>query len=189
MSFLDFAVSDRGASFGKGDSPVTGTNPDQHPGELRGVEADKGFARVRFETVKLEISIPLGWQTSEDWERGVAYNGDQSYRLILWRVDFPFEGVRNAEHYAATKAGTIESRHKGVKAQARRLDDGSCLVAYENVAAGQGDREKRTVLDLVIPNPGDAKQGVLLTLGVPATDGNRGLKLLALLKQSLKVDW
>ncbi len=189
LTFRDFAVADRGASFGKGDSPVTGTNPDQRPARLLAVDNDNGLARVRFDSVRIEVAVPLGWQTSEDWERGVAYNADQSYRLILWRVDFAFEGVKDAETYAATKAGTIPTRRRGVKAQARKLDDGTCLVAYENVAPGHGDLEKRTVFDLVVPNPTDAKQGALMTLGVPASDGQRGLWLLALLKQNMKVDW
>ena len=33
------------------------------------------------------------------WERGVAYTIDKRIRLIVWRVDFAFEGVRDAEHY------------------------------------------------------------------------------------------
>jgi hypothetical protein len=189
LTFRDFASEDRGASFGKGgESPVTGSQPDQHAARVLQVDNANGLARIRFEPVKIEVSVPLGWQTSEDWERGVAFSADQSYRLILWKVDFAYEGVKDAEHYAATKAGTIQARRKGVQAQARRLDDGTCLVAYEYVPI-QGSQDKRTVFDLVFPNPKDAKQGALMTLGVPAMDGNRGLKLLALLKQSIRIDW
>jgi len=190
LTFRDFAVDDGGASLNKGgESVVTGTQPDQHAARVVDIDRANGFARVHFDPVKIEVAVPLGWQTSEDWERGVAYSADRSYRLILWKVDFAFEGVKDAEHYAATKAGTIQSRRKGVQAQARRLDDGTCLVVYENVSAGDAGREKRTVFDLVVPNPKDAKQGALLTLGVPAADGRRGLGLLALLKQSLRIDW
>ncbi len=190
LTFRDFATEDRGASFDKGgESPVTGTQPDQHAARVLEVDRAHGLARVRFDPVKIEVSVPLGWQTSEDWERGVAYNADQSYRLILWKVDFAYEGVKDAEHYAATKAGTIAARRKGVQSQARRLDDGTCLVVYENVSSGPGGQEKRTVFDLVVPNPQDAKQGALMTLGVPAVDGRRGLHLLALLKQKLRIEW
>jgi len=45
------------------------------------------------------------------------------------------------------------------------------------------------VFDLVVPQPGQPKQGALMTLGVPAADAERGLKLMALLKRSLRVDW
>jgi hypothetical protein len=45
------------------------------------------------------------------------------------------------------------------------------------------------VFDLVTAEPGQPKQGALMTLGVPATDADRGLKLMALLKRSLRVDW
>ena len=50
------------------------------------------------------MALPLGWQATEDWERGVGYSSDKRYRLIVWRVDFAFEGVKDAEHYAATKS-------------------------------------------------------------------------------------
>ena len=33
------------------------------------------------------------------------------------------------------------------------------------------------------------EQGTLLTLGVPTADADRGLKLMALLKRTLRVDW
>ena len=54
---------------------------------------------------------------------------------------------------------------------------------------GQGDGESRTVFDLVVQRPGNPKEGILLTLGVPASDAARGLKLLALLKQSMQISW
>ena len=40
------------------------------------------------------------------------------------------------------------------------------------------------MFDLVVPQPGQPKQGVLMTLGVPAADAERGLRLMALLKQN-----
>ena len=133
--------------------------------------------------------MPLGWQATEDWERGVAYSLDKRYRVIVWRVDFAFEGVKDAEHYTATKAGTIQSRRPTVQAQARKLGDGTFLIVYDNVPRAQGDGELRTVFDLVTPNPRNAKEGVLVTLGVPMSDGPRGLKLMALLKENLRISW
>jgi len=100
-----------------------------------------------------------------------------------------FEGVKDAEHYAATKAGSIKARRPGVQAQARKLSDGSLLVVYENVPKAQGDSETRAVFDLVVPSPKDPKAGVLLTLGVPTSDASRGLNLMALLKQNIRIDW
>ena len=44
------------------------------------------------------MALPLGWQATEDWERGVAYSSDKRYRVIVWRVDFAYEGVKDAEH-------------------------------------------------------------------------------------------
>ena len=153
------------------------------------IDNANGLARIRFDTIRAEVSLPLGWQATEDWERGVAYSGDKRYRLILWRVDFDFEGVSDAEHYAATKGGTIKARRPGVQAQARKLGDGSFLIVYENAPPSQGDAERRVVFDLVMSKPGNPKEGVLLTLGVPASDADRGLRLMALLKSKLRIDW
>ena len=97
--------------------------------------------------------------------------------------------MRDAEHYAATKAGAIKARRPSITAQARKLADDTFLVAYENVPPGREDSEKRAVFDLVIAKPGDPKSGVLMTLGAPASEGERALKLLALLKSSLRIDW
>ena len=151
--------------------------------------APRGFARVQFDSIKVELALPLGWQATEDWERGVGYSGDKRYRLIIWRVDFAFEGVKDAEHYAATKTGAIQARRPSIQAQARKLGDGTFLIVYENAPKGQGDSEQRTVFDLVMQRPGNPKEGVLMTLGVPASDAERGMKLMALLKQNMRINW
>jgi hypothetical protein len=119
----------------------------------------------------------------------VAYSADKRYRLIVWRVDFAYEGVKDAEHYAATKTGSIQARRPSVRAQARKLGDGTFLIVYENVARSQGDSEPRVVFDLLMQRPGNPKEGVLLTLGVPAGDAARGIKLLALIKQNTRITW
>lgn len=187
LTFRDFAAADNGASFGRGDGMIAG-GPNPVSSKVLGVESSKGLARVRFEQIRITVAIPLGWQATEDWERGVAYSSDKRYRLVVWRVDFEFEGVKDAEHYASSKGGAIQSRRPAVKTQARKLGDGTYLVVFENVPKGQGDSEPRTVFDLVIPQPGNPKLGVLMTLGVPASDGGRGIKLLALLKENIKID-
>ena len=188
LTFKDFGTPDNGASFSHGEQSIGG-GTSQTFSKVAGIDRDGGFARVRFDAIKIEVALPMGWQATEDWERGVGYSLDKRYRVVVWRVDFEFEGVKDAEHYAATKAGGIKARRPGVQAQARRLGDGSFLVIYENVPKGQADSEARTVFDLIIPNPGNPKAGVLLTLGVPASDTGRGLNLLALLKQNLRIDW
>jgi hypothetical protein len=144
---------------------------------------------VQFSSIRVEMALPLGWQATEDSERGVAYSSDKRYRVIVWRVDFAYEGVKDAEHYAATKAGTIQARRPTVQAQARKLGDGTFLVVYDNVAKAQGDAEPRVVFDLVMQKPGDPKEGILVTLGVPASDAARGLKFMALLKQNMRINW
>jgi hypothetical protein len=188
LTFLNFATLDNGASFSQGD-PIIAGGPNPVSSKVLAIESAKGFARVRFEQMRLTMALPLGWQATEDWERGVAYSSDKRYRLVIWRIDFDFEGVKDAEHYAATKGGSIQARRPTVKAQARRLGDGTYLIVYENAPKAQGDSEMRVVFDLVMTQPGNPKLGVLVTLGVPASDAGRGIKLLALLKENLKIDW
>ncbi len=189
LTFRDFAVKDNGASFNRGVDPIIAGGPNQVSSRVAVVDSAQGLARVQFGSIRVELSLPLGWQATEDWERGVAYSGEKRYRLIIWRVDFAFEGVKDAEHYAATKSGSIAARRPTVRAQARKLGDGTFLIVYENVPKGQGDGETRTVFDLVVQRPGNPKEGILLTLGVPASDSARGLKFLALLKQSMQINW
>lgn len=189
LTFRDFAVNDNGASFNRGVDPIIAGGPNQVSSRVAVVDSVQGFARVQFTSIKVELALPLGWQATEDWERGVAYSGDKRYRLIIWRVDFAFEGVKDAEHYAATKTGSIQARRPSIQALARKLSDGTFLIVYENAPRGQGDSEARTVFDLVMQRPGNPKEGILMTLGVPASDAARGLKLLALLKQNMRITW
>ncbi len=188
MTFRDFAVADRGSSFNKID-PMIGAGAVPTQARILSVDNDGGFARIRFEAIRIEVAMPLGWQANEDWERGVGFSSDKRFRLLVWRVDFAYEGVNDAEHYAATKVGAIKARKPGIQAQARRLRDGTFLIVYQNVPAAAGDAETRVVFDLVMQRPGKPKEGVLMTLGVAARDSDRGLKLMALLKQKLRVDW
>lgn len=189
LTFRDFGVADHGASFNRIDSTfgVNGANP--APSRVVAIDNDNGLARIRFETIRVEVSLPLGWQATEDWERGVGYSSDKRYRLLVWRVDFAFEGVKDAEHYAATKTGTIKARRPGIQAQARKLSDGTFLIVYENAPPSQGDSERRVVFDLVMSKPGNPKEGVLMTLGLPSGEAPRGLKFLALLKSKIRIDW
>jgi hypothetical protein len=187
LTFRDFSNNDNGASYSRGDPMIAG-GPNQVSSKVVAVEGANGLARVQFSGIRVELALPLGWQATEDWERGVAYSSDKRYRVLVWRVDFAYEGVKDAEHYAATKAGSIQARRPTVQAQARKLGDGTFLIVYDNVKA-PGDAEPRVVFDLVTQKPGDPKEGILLTLGVPATDAARGLKLLALLKQNMRINW
>ena len=185
MTFRDFALADNGSSFNRID-PMIGSGAQPTQSKIMAVEKAEGFARIRFEAIRAEVALPLGWQAQEDWERGIGFSADKRYRLIVWRVDFAFEGVSDAEHYAATKAGSIQARKPGTRAHARKLADGSFLVVYQN-APGEGG--PRAVFDLVVSKPGNPKEGLLMTLGVPVNDADRGIKLMALLKKTLRVDW
>lgn len=188
LTFRDFAINDNGASFNRGDPMIAG-GPNQVSSRVLGIDSANGLARVLFSSIRVEVALPLGWWATEDWERGVAYSADKRYRLIVWRVDFAYEGVKDAEHYAATKTGSIQARRPSVRAQARKLGDGTFLIVYENVARSQGDSEPRVVFDLLMQRPGNPKEGVLITLGAPASDAARAIKLMALLKQTIRITW
>jgi hypothetical protein len=188
LTFRDFSTNDNGASFNRGDPMISG-GPNQVPSRVVGIDSASGTVRVQFGSIRVELTLPMGWWATEDWERGVAFSSDKRYRVILWRVDFAFEGVKDAEHYTATKVGSIQSRRPNVRAEARKLSDGTFLIVYENVARAQGDSEPRVVFDLVIQRPGNPKEGILMTLGVPASDASRGIKLFSLLKQNIRINW
>ena len=188
LTFKDFGTPDNGASFNRTDPMLPG-GPEPAPAKLVAIDTANGLARVYFPSVKVEASLPLGWQATEDGERGVGFSGDRKTRVLIWRLDFTFEGVRDADHYAATKMGTIKSRTPGLRTEARKLADGTFLIVYENAPPGRGDSGPRTVFDLVISKPGNPKEGVLMTLGLPAADTERGLKLLALMKSKIRISW
>lgn len=189
LTFRDFAVNDNGASFQRGADPIIAGGPNQVSSRILGIDAANGLARVQFASIRVDIALPLGWQATEDWERGVAYSTDKRFRLIIWRVDFAFEGAKDAEHYTAMKVGSIQARRPTIQARARKLGDGTFLIVYENVPRAQGDAEARQVFDVVLQNPGNPKEGILLTLGVPASQAERGLRLLALLKKNMIITW
>ena len=182
LTFLDFATPDNGASFARGDPMIAG-GPNPVPSKILGIENAKGFARDPASSRSgSTLAMPLGWQATEDWERGVGYSSDKRYRLIVWRVDFDYEGVKDAEHYASTKAA--RSRRGGPGSRRRRASSatGPFWSCSRMSPKAQGDAEPRVVFDLVIPQPGNPKLGVLLTLGVPASDAGRGIKLAGSVK-------
>jgi hypothetical protein len=189
LTFRDFGTPDNGSSFTRGEQSIGGGTTQKFTRVL-GIDPATQAVRLRFESIKIELLLPMGWQASEDGERAVAYTFDKRIRLIVWRVDFTFEGVKDAEHYAATKAGSIKARRPGVQAQARKLRDGSFVIVYENVPKGPSDSSgPRTVFDLVIPNPRNPKVCVLVTLGMPTAEAGRGLQLLALITENMRIDW
>jgi len=189
LTFRDFGTPDNGSSFTRGEQSIGGGTTQSFTRVL-GIDPASQAVRLRFESVKIELLLPMGWQASEDGERGVAYTLDKRIRLIVWRVDFAYEGVRDAEHYAATKAGSMKARRPGVQAQARKLRDGTFVIVYENVPKAPSDSGgPRTVFDLVMPNPRNPKVGVLVTLGMPTAEAGRGLPLLALITQNMRIDW
>jgi hypothetical protein len=157
--------------------------------ELVRVDTAQRFARVRFRSVDLEVSAPLGWHAIEDAERAAVFTPDGSVRMIFWRVDLAFEGVANLEGYVAAKQDAIKARLPSVRTRAYRTDDGAWVIAYGDVPARSGDREKRAIYDLVVPNPRSPKHALLVTLGAPASRGEEFLPLLALVARDVRPNW
>ena len=139
---------------------------------------------LRFDSIKVELLLPHGLAGDRGLGAGRRLQRSTSaIRLIVWRVDFAFEGVKDAEHYAATKAGSIKARRPGVKAQARKLGDGTLPDRLRERAEGTGRQRARARCSTWSShNPSNPKEGVLVTLGVPASEAGRGLQLLALIK-------
>ena len=110
-------------------------------------------------------------------QHGCPWDIDQTFRTIApYTIEEAYE-----------VADAIE--RDDMPALKEELGDGTFLIVYENAPKGQGDSEPRTVFDLVVQHPGNPKEGILLTLGVPASDAVRGLKLMALLKQNMRINW
>lgn len=189
LTFRDFGTPDNGSSYTRGEQSIGGGTTQSFTRVL-GIDPASQAVRLRFDLVKVELLLPMGWQANEDGERGIAYTLDKRIRLIVWRVDFAFEGVKDAEHYAATKAGSMKARRPGIQANARKLRDGSFVIVYENVPKGPSDNSgPRTVFDWVFPNPANSKVGILVTLGMPTNEAGRGLQLLALITQNMRINW
>ena len=76
LTFRNFGISDNGSSFSRFDSTFGNNAANPTPSRVLEIDSANGLARVRFDTIRAEVSLPLGWQATEDWERGVAYSGD-----------------------------------------------------------------------------------------------------------------
>ncbi len=153
LTFRDFSTNDNGASYGGRGDPMIAGGPNQVSSKVVTVEGANGLARIQFSSIRVELALPLGWQATEDWERGVAYSSDKRYRVLVWRVDFAYEGVKDAEHYAATKAGSIQARRptrSGAGPQAGRRHVPDRLRQRQNA------RRRRTKSGV---RPGDPKAG------------------------------
>src|ERR1043165_5217831 len=76
MTFRDFSTNDNGASFNRGDPMIAG-GPNQTPSRVVGVDSASGTVRVQFGSIRVELTLPMGWWATEDWERGVAFSSDK----------------------------------------------------------------------------------------------------------------
>lgn len=190
--FRDFALSSTSESLDNPDLAInremTGSTAETMV-ELLTTDRADGSARIRLKSVDAEVSVPLGWHAFEDHERAAVFTPDRSVRIIFWRVDLQFEGVTDLEQYVATKRGAMRSRFPALEHEARKLPDGQYLAVYRGVPGRRGDREARTVIDLLTPNPRNPQRAFLITFGTPTSQADRYLPLLALIARERKVAW
>ena len=191
-TFRDFALSSDANSFIDLRNVVNRDwteNSAQTLLDVLSVDSPAGFARVRLKSVDCEMAVPLGWHGMEDHERGAIFTPDRSVRIIVWRVDLNYEGVADLEKYVIAKQGALRARSPGIEARVRRLADGEYLAMYANVPPRRNDREPRAIFDLLTPNRANPARAMLMTVGVPASQADRYLPLVALLSRERKVNW
>lgn len=157
--------------------------------ELLTAVPKEGYARIKSKAVDIELSVPLGWHAIEDNERLAIFNPDRTVRVIVWRVDLEFEGVPDLEKYLVGKTAALRVRYPKVQATSRALPNGSFLGVFNDVPPRAGDKEPRAIFDLLTPNPQNPKRALLMTFGVPASQTDRYLPLLALLERNRKIKW
>jgi hypothetical protein len=157
--------------------------------DVLSVDSAAGFARVKLKSVDCEMAVPLGWHGMEDHERGAIFTPDRSVRIIVWRVDLKYEGVDDLEKYVVAKQGALRARSPSIQARVRKLADGEFLSMYANVPARRNDREPRAIFDLLTPNRANPARAMLMTVGVPGSQADRYLPLVALLSRERKIAW
>ncbi len=157
--------------------------------ELLSAAPAEGYGLVRSKAVLIDLKVPLGWHAIEDHERLAIFNPDRTVRIIIWRVDLDYEGVPDAEKFMAGKSAALRSRFPSVQASSRTLSDGQVLGVFNNVPARKGDREARSILDLMTPNPQNPKRALLMTFGTPMSKAQEFLPLLALMARGTNVTW
>src|SRR5471032_1463928 len=81
LTFKDFGAADNGASFNRTDPMLPG-GPEPAVAKLVAIDAANGLARVYFQSVKVEASLPLGWQAPEDGERGAGFSSERTTRVL-----------------------------------------------------------------------------------------------------------
>jgi hypothetical protein len=157
--------------------------------ELLTASTAEGYGLIRSKSVSIDIKVPLGWHAIEDFERLAIFNPERSVRIIIWRVDLDFEGVPDLEQYVARKASLFHSRFPTMQASSRVLSDGQVMGVMNNIPARKGDKEPRTIVDLLTPNPQNPKRALLMTFGTPMSRSTEFLPLLALMARDRDIKW
>ncbi len=163
LTFRDFAITDNGASFNRGvdHSIGGGTEPGGFTRVARRRQAAQavrpGAVRARSRS---SWRCRMGWQATEDGERGVAYSDRQALPADRLAGRFRLRG-RQGRRALRRHQGRLD---QGPPARASRPRPASSataafLIVYENVPKGQGDSEPRTVFDLVMPQSGQPEGG------------------------------
>ena len=138
LTFRDFATLDNGASFARGDPMIAG-GPNQVSSKVVGHRQRQGL-RPR----------PLRADPGRRWRCRSAgrppRTGSGASATAATSAIASSSGGSTSTSRASrtpstmprTKVGSIQARRPGVKAQARKLGDGTYLVVFENVTEGTG---------------------------------------------------
>lgn len=157
--------------------------------ELLSTSPAQGYGVIRSKAVSMDLKVPLGWHAIEDFERLAIFHPGRMVRIIIWRVDLDYEGVTDLEAFVAGKAKALRTRYPAVQASSRKLADGQVLGVLHNVPPRKGDSEPRAILDLLTPNPQNARRAVLMTFGTPMSRAEEFLPLMALIARDRKITW
>ena len=154
LTFRDFATNDNGASFSRGDPMIARRSQPGVVARSCSVDGANGLARIQFRCIRVELALPLGWQATEDWERGVAFSSDKRYRRPRLAGRFRLRGRQGRRALRRDQEpAPIQARRPAVQAQARKLGDGTFLIVYDNVPSARRRRAEGGV------RPGDPEAG------------------------------
>jgi len=165
------------------------TNTTENVIEVKNVDRAGQNATVYSISSKTTVTIPLGWYAIDDGERGAAFVGDETLRLIMRQVDLAYEGVSGIGDYAQVKRGLLLQQFPKMRASEVRLGPDMIMNVYEGVPPRPNDKAPRTIFDIITASPKDPKRANLMTFGVPDGEGQRYLPLLGLFLRDRKIDW
>ncbi len=186
--YADFALSRDTSSF----SPTHPKNRDTQPPSLHGSDIKAGWAEVGAASAQTLLKMPLGWFGAESGSATTFYTPDEKTRLILRFSDIlgelpaaqtaaikdPFAYLKQRQ-LALSKA-QLAKMGRG-KAQVRQfsLSDGPIAIEARGLTSESG--RAVAFLQVISPNPREARFPLSLSLTSPAADYEKNRELVGLI--------